>query len=153
MNNFDFETYLNDMLMNNNMNYNNTNEQNTKKINPNNTLYGPYEGFIKGNLFSDSYIPYKNYTPAKLTPKNEYEEDLLNLNQIQFAYHELNLLLDNYPNNKDIINIFNRYRQNFNELLQNFETKYGPVTILSEDLSKNPWRWDNEPWPWEGDAN
>ena len=159
MNNFDLETYFNDMLMNNNSNYNNGNNNvepnNQTDISMNNSipLYGPYEGFIKGNLFANTYMPYKNYTPAKLTPRNEYEEDLLNLNQMQFAYHELNLLLDNYPDDEEVLKIFNSYRQRFNDLLQNFEAKYGPVTVLSEYLNKNPWSWDNEPWPWEGDAN
>ena len=44
-------------------------------------LYGPYDGFIKGILFKNLYLPYKDYEPAKLLPNNEYEEDLLNLNQ------------------------------------------------------------------------
>lgn len=159
MNNFDLETYFNDMLMNNSVNDNNENgniqdtEQFDSSINNSISLYGPYEGFIKGNLFSNTYIPYKNYTPAKLTPRNEYEEDLLNLNQMQFAYHELNLLLDNNPNDEEALKLFNNYRQSFNDLLQNFEAKYGPITILSEYLNETPWRWDNEPWPWEGDAN
>ena len=156
MNNFDLETYFNDMLMNNNVNYNNKKQkinQTESSINSNSSLYGPYEGFIKGNLFGKTYMPYKNYNPAKLTPRNQYEEDLLNLNQMQFAYHELNLLLDNYPNNVEVLNLFNEYRQNFNNLLQDFESKYGPITVLSEYLNETPWRWDNEPWPWEGDAN
>lgn len=156
MNNYDLEAYLNGMFMNNT----NTMPNNMKKISPNDNamdnneaLYGPYEGYIKGNLFSSLYIPYKNYKPRKITPRNQYEEDLLNLNQIQFAHHELNLLLDNYPDDKEILDLFNRYRQKFLELLKNFESKYGPVTVISNDFKDIPWSWDNEPWPWEGDAN
>ena len=155
MNNFNLDDYLNNMLLNGivpNNNINNFNPSDNAMDN-NAALYGPYEGFLKGNLFSSLYIPYKNYKPAKLTPNSEYEEDLLNLNQMQFAYHELNLLLDNYPNDQDVLNLFNKYRQSFNDLLQKFEDKYGPITILSDDLNNTPWAWDNEPWPWEGDAN
>ena len=31
------------------------------------------EGFVKGNLFKDEYIGYKDYKPAKITVKNERE--------------------------------------------------------------------------------
>ena len=146
MNNFNLDDYLNTMLFNKNIPNDNT-------MNNNNSLYGPYEGFINGNLFSDLYSPYKNYMPNKLIPNSEYEEDLLNLNQMQFACHELNLLLDNYPNDQNILNLFNKYRLNFYNLLQSFEDKYGPITILSDNFNNIPWAWDDEPWPWEGDAN
>lgn len=156
MNNFDLESYLSGMLFNNQEKPNQTNNtmtnnniENNKKI----TLYGPYEGFIRGNLFNNLYDPYKNYKPAQLSPTNQYEEDLLNLNQMQFAAHELNLFLDNYPNDTNIINAYNQYRQNYINLLQEFESKYGPVTVISDALNTTPWAWDNEPWPWEGDAN
>ena len=113
-------------------------------------LYGPYNGFIYGNLFKDLYLPYKDYKPDDLIPNDEYEEDLLNLNQIQFACHEINLFLDNYPEDINVIHIYNNYRQNFIDLLQKFETKYGPINVLSNNMSIDFWSWNSEPWPWEG---
>lgn len=146
MNNFNMEAYLNGMLINSGA-----------PIKPNNNsksaLYGPYEGFIKGNMFSNLYDPYKDYQPAQLTPTSQFEEDLLNLNQMQFAAHEANLFLDNFPNDNNMIKKFNEFRQNYNTLLSNFESKYGPVVVTSDVLNTTPWAWDNEPWPWEGDAN
>lgn len=156
MNNFDLESYLGGMLFNNQKKSNQTNNTMTNNNVANNkkiTLYGPYEGFIRGNLFNNLYDPYKNYKPDQLNPTNQYEEDLLNLNQMQFAAHELNLFLDNYPNDTNIINAYNQYRENYTNLLQEFESKYGPVTVISDVLNTTPWAWNNEPWPWEGDAN
>lgn len=160
MNNFELDNYLNDMLLNSQMpkkqkptipNPIKNNKMNMQ--NKNITLFGPYEGFIKGNLYSNLYDPYKKYKPTTLTPNNQYEEDLLNLNQMQFAAHELNLLLDNYPNDNNILNLYNQYRENYLNMLERFENKYGPVIVSSDVLNKKPWAWDNEPWPWEGDAN
>ena len=37
------------------------------------------EGFVKGNLFKDEYIGYKDYKPAKITVKNEREALLIKI--------------------------------------------------------------------------
>lgn len=153
MNSFDLESYLNGMFFNTNKQNNLTKNNNNTHINQTITLFGPYEGFMKGNLYSNLYDPYKNYTPAQLTPSNQYEEDLLNLNQMQFAAHEINLFLDNYPSDTNMITLYNKYKESYLKLLQEFENKYGPVTVSSDVLNTTPWNWDKEPWPWEGDAN
>lgn len=153
MNSFDLESYLNGMFFNTNKQNNLTKNNNNTHVNQTITLFGPYEGFIKGNLYSNLYDPYKNYTPAQLTPSNQYEEDLLNLNQMQFAAHEINLFLDNYPSDTNMITLYNKYKESYLKLLQEFENKYGPVTVSSDVLNTTPWNWDKEPWPWEGDAN
>ena len=28
---------------------------------------------------------------------------------------------------------------------------YGPLTLGSNDLGNNTWKWIDNPWPWEGD--
>ena len=60
----------------------------------NNNLFSPYEGYLKGNLFQNLYDGYKNYKPYNIPVKNERDELLLNVGQLSFAAHELNLLLD-----------------------------------------------------------
>ena len=101
MNNFDYQSFLNGTNNFNGMLPQDNSYNNNQSINSN--LYGPYEGFIKGNLFNNLYDPYKNYTPTRLVPKSEQEEALLNIDQVQFAMHELNLYLDNYPNDIGVL--------------------------------------------------
>ena len=74
-NRMDYDEFINNLNFPQNMMQNNQTQQS------NNTLYGPYEGYIKGNLFKNLYEEYKDYQPAKLLPKSEEEEALLNLNQ------------------------------------------------------------------------
>lgn len=156
MNNFDLESYLNGIFFNDEMK-NNQMSSNVNNMpsatNQTITLFGPYEGFIKGNLYSNLYDPYKDYNPAQLMPNNQYQEDLLNLNQMQFATHEINLFLDNYPNDNNMLSLYNKYKESYLNLLQEFESKYGPLMVSSDVLNTTPWAWNNEPWPWEGDAN
>ena len=127
----------------NNYNYFNNFDNTT-----NNNLYGPYEGFIKGNLFKNLYQQYKNYQPMTLVPKSEQEEELLNLNQIQFAMHELNLYLDVFPNDQEMLKKFTMYRNNYNKLLEDYEQKYGSININSNVLNNIPFEWSTTPWPW-----
>ena len=123
----------------------------TPSVGPN--LYGPYEGFTKGNLFRDLYQQYKNYQPARLTPRSEQEELLLNVDQLTFAAHELNLYLDVYPEDRMMIDLFNQYRTMANQAIQTYENQYGPITVNSDALTRTPWAWESDVWPWAKEAN
>lgn len=118
------------------------------QINNNNNLYGPYEGFLKGNLFKNLYEQYKKYKPASLKFNSLKEEALFNLNQIGFAMHELNLYLDVYPNNNNALNTFLNYKNMYNDLLKNYEEKYGPINVSSVN-GNTPFSWVNTSFPWE----
>lgn len=115
----------------------------------NNNLYNPYEGFTKGNLFKNLYQEYKNYKPVILEPKSEEEEYLLNLDQTAFASHELNLYLDVHPDDEEAIRLFNNYREMANTALNEYERRYGPITINSKMLEHFPWAWTMINFPWE----
>ena len=104
-------------LFNNNHNKLNNNMNNNTNNNLNNNLYGPYEGFMKGNMFKNLYEPFRNYRPIQITPRNAQEEALLNLDQTAFAMHEINLYLDNFPDDQNMINQFNKDQMDFSLLL------------------------------------
>lgn len=115
----------------------------------NNNLETPITGFQKGNMFKNLYDPYKNYDYGKLKPKNEKEERLYDILKLKFALTDLDLYLDIYPNNEAYINIYNKYLTEEKKLSEEYEKKYGPLTLDDENL-KNKWEWIEAPWPWEG---
>lgn len=112
-------------------------------------LYGPYQGFIRGNMFEKLYDPYKLKTPYDIRPMNEQAELLTSIDSLSFACIDLNLYLDIYPNDKNIIDLFNQYRIQKKELMEEYENKFGPLLLNSDSLNSYPWAWDNKPWPWE----
>lgn len=130
---------------------NNTNEFNNmmNNSNVNSSLFSPYEGYIKGNLFKKLYNGYKNYKPVNIPIKNERDEMLLNIGQLSFTRHELNLLLDNYPNNKEAIKLFNKYKNMEDEQVKTYEMTFGPLCITSSENTTTPFNWENDKWPWE----
>lgn len=167
MNNFDYQMFLNGtndgfadiFLQGNNSSNNiplfnnngkpNTNMNNNNNGMNNNNLFTPNEGFNKGNMFRNLYTPFRNYTPARLTARNAREEALLNLSQMHFAMHEVNLYLDNFPNDMNMINKFNEFRTAYEKLLNDYQAKYGPLEITSPYMTTSPFAWTNDVWPWD----
>ncbi len=125
------------------------NNYSVKDTNNKTNSYGAYEGYIKGNLFKNIYDEYKNYKPEKLIPKSEQEEALLNLNQVHFAMHDANLYLDVYPNDKNMMNEYIKYRDTYNKLLNDYQMKYGAMNINSNNLNNTPFGWEEESFPWD----
>ena len=76
-------------------------KQSSKDVN----LYASKEGFLRGNMFKDEYMPYKNYSYISISPKSEREAELFNVMQYEFAINDLNLYLDLNPNNEYALNI------------------------------------------------
>lgn len=135
MNNYNYYDTFNNSYMNNNND--NTNQ-----------LYGAYEGYLKGNMFKDIFKQYKNYKSATLTPNNEKEQDLFNLNQIGFAMHDLNLYLDVNPNDQEILNFFTKYKDLYDTLFTQYESKYGAICVNNVN-NQIPFEWEKTIFPWE----
>jgi len=172
MNNFDYQMFLNGttndgfsdiFLQSNNSatnfplfnnhgmsnNNNNMNNSNNNSMNNNNNLFTPSEGYTKGNMFKNLYDPFKNYAPARLTARNAREEALINLGQMHFAMHEANLYLDNFPNDRAMLNKFNEFRTSYEKLLNDYQSKYGPIEITSPYMTTSPFAWSNDKFPWD----
>lgn len=105
------------------------------------------EGFKRGNIFKDLYWPYKKQT-YNFVPNNDRQKLLLEIMENSFYAHELNLYLDNYTTDKEKIDLFNKYNDKTNKLIDEYNKKYEPIIL--NDLKEIPWAWEDSPWPWEG---
>ncbi len=126
---------------------NNFNKYN-KDIN-NKPLFDPYQGFIRGNMFQGLYDPYKLKEPYDIKPMNEQAELLTYIDSLSFACIDLNLYLDVNPNDRTAIDLFNQYRSQKKDLMEEYQRKFGPLLLSSDSLNTYPWSWDDRPWPWE----
>ena len=122
----------------------------SSKMESNTNLANPKDAFLRGNLFNNLYDPYKNYKYGMLKATNQREELLYNILMYKFVLNELNLYLDNYPNNMEMINLYNKYLSEENNLSSQYEKNYGPLTVDSQYLGNTSWKWIRAPWPWEG---
>ena len=134
----------------NNKNFNTSGMNNFNNMGMTNpALVTPAEGYNRGNMFANLYDQYKNYRPENLRANSEQERLFLELSRNHFAAHELNLYLDLNPDDTSMIKLFNDYRQKTNELMREYESKYGPLTVKSDSLDQTPFMWEKSPWPWE----
>ena len=140
-----------DMYNNMNNSYDNMlyNMMNNEKDSKSNTLYDPYNGFIRGNLFKSLYDPYKKEEPYEIKPMNDQAKLLTEIDSLGFAMIDLNLLLDVNPDNKEAIRLYNQYKEKKENLTKNYEAKFGPITMDSDSLNTYPWAWIDMPWPWD----
>ncbi len=115
----------------------------------NNSLFTPEVAYNNGNLFSNLYSEYKNYRPTQLSANTEKEKLLLDLGRLSFAAHDLNLYLDLNPNDESMLTLFNDYRKQADIMINEYESKFGPLNISSNSLETGPFKWINSPWPWE----
>ena len=66
-----------------------------------------------------------------------------------FALTDLNLFLDTHPNDKQTLAKIKEYQEILRPLYNEFESKFGPLTLKGERMNhvawvKNPWPWDLE---------
>lgn len=117
-------------------------------VNPND-LYNSYNGFIRGNMFPDLYNGYKLREPIEIKPENEQADMLTYLDSLSFALVDINLYLDTHPNDREMINLYNRFLDEQKLIMDEYEKMYGPLNTNSNSLKGNSWLWNNSPWPWE----
>lgn len=76
---------------------------------------------------------------------------LKKIQEVEFAAIELNLFLDNNPDNLKALADYNFMASQLACLKNDYEMEFGPLTNFGNAQSKAPWEWVNEPWPWENE--
>jgi spore coat protein JB len=77
------------------------------------------------------------------------ENMLLKIQELEFAAVDLNLYLDNHPDNKNALADYNVITRELIELKKIYEAENGPFANFGCSESSYPWAWVSEPWPWE----
>ena len=121
---------------------NNNNNNNTQ-------LVDDKLGYIRGNMFANEYMPYKNYKVRELIANSKEEELLIKLSEAEFALNDLSLYLDLHPNDTEMYNKFKMYVKEYKTYLDEYERTFRPLDLCSTytniyDYYKNPWPWDND---------
>lgn len=81
---------------------------------------------------------------------------LRELQELEFALVELNLYLDTHPDDEAALSTFNKLSSRYAEVRRAYEEQTGPLINFGHsdscrhaDPSCDPWRWIEDPWPWE----
>lgn len=69
----------------------------------------------------------------------------------QFACIELNLYLDNNPDDENALRSYNAYSYQYMQAKNAYENLYGPLTNFGYVPDSYPWEWVSNPWPWDNE--
>ena len=68
--------------------------------------------------------------------------------QLRFAVLETFLYLDTHPEDRTVLNLHNDFAHRLQRLQDEYQKKYGPLSPYYPE-AELPWRWIDEPWPWQ----
>ena len=111
-------------------------------------LFNSKDGFLCGNMFKDEFDPYKNYRIANLSAHDEKEKLLLLIYENDFALNDLSLYLDLHPEDEQIYKLYKVYTEKENKLVEEYERKYGPLSLTESNYDS--YMWYKGKWPFEG---
>lgn len=83
-----------------------------------------------------------------MTTMSEKDMILRKISAYSFAMWELHIFLDVHPNDMTAMALLNKNKQKYDELVAEYESKYGPLNTFNVDTN-NKWLWIADPWPWE----
>ena len=110
-------------------------------------LVDPQEGFQRGNMWKNEYVPYKGMTYERLKPTTEREALLYKVMEMDFAVNDLNLYLDMHPEDTAVYEKFKMYTKECLRLKDEYARMYGPITL--DQTYGNSYEWMKNPWPWD----
>ena len=79
------------------------------------------------------------------------KESMKKVMSLMFAVNDITLYLDTHPNDRRAIRMHNEYSNKVVKLIDEYQRKYGPLTV-NFNQSDNSWDWIDNPWPWERGA-
>ena len=110
--------------------------------------YSQQDAMNAGTLFPELNLPFHKELKSRFPAKNTALSELMALD---FAIDELGLYLTTHPNDKEVLNLYWAYIKLGREGREKYEEMYGP--LLQTDLTPGSFKWLNNPWPWDLEAN
>ena len=108
------------------------------------------EGYAAGNIIKNEYTPYKNYQIPPLKPTSDKEAKLMALMAIYGFRHDLNLILDVYPTDKEALDLFVETDSQYKKAYDDYVKQYGPLSAQDATDNKGTFSYVTVPSPWIG---
>ena len=110
--------------------------------------YSQQDAMNAGTLFPELNLPFHKVLKSRFPAKNTALSELMALD---FAIDELGLYLTTHANDKEVLNLYWAYIKLGREGREKYEEMYGP--LLQTDLTPGSFKWLDNPWPWDLEAN
>ena len=109
--------------------------------------YEARKALIRGTLYPGLDLPFLGMVNDQLKP-----DTLLNqLRTVNFAVQELALYLDTHRNDREALELYRTYQKLYHDGVAMYVREHGPLNHKAP--GEGPYRWLDDPWPWEYSAN
>ncbi len=72
---------------------------------------------------------------------------LMELMELSFVLIETALFLNTHPDDERALRIHNNASRQYSQLEEIYQSRFGP--LKNTGMSRYPWAYINDPWPWE----
>lgn len=104
---------------------------------------------MKESMSETKFVFHTQISSDNSQQQSEKCAAMKNLQAVCFAMDDIRLFLDTHPFETQALNKYEEIRVQRNQLLEDFETSFGPVETYNVKQSSQ-WTWVDSPWPWEG---
>ena len=115
--------------------------------NENAPKYESRKALVRGTLFPGLDLPFMGMVNDQLKP----DTVLAQLQTVNFAVQELALYLDTHRDDTEALELYRGYQEMYSKLRKLYEEQCGPLNHMH--AQQGPYRWLDDPWPWEYCAN
>ena len=110
-------------------------------------MHEPRKGLIRGTLYSGLDLPFMGMVNTELKRVTPITE----LQTLAFAIQELALYLDTHRDDQEALEMYRTYQKMYHTGMMEYNAKCRPLNHRTP--SEGPYKWLNDPWPWEYCAN
>lgn len=106
-------------------------------------MYESRKALVRGTMFPGLDLPFMgmvNKNEKQVTPLTE-------LQTMAFAIQELALYLDTHRDDQEALALYQTYQKMYHEAMMHYTEKCGPLNHRTP--TEGPYRWLDDPWPWE----
>ena len=105
--------------------------------------YDAPKALVRGTLFPGLDLPFLGMVNKEDLPVTP----LTQLQTMAFMIQELALYLDTHRDDMEALEVYRSYQKMYYDGQKEYEKMCGPLTHMSP--TDGPYRWLDEPWPWE----
>ncbi len=109
--------------------------------------YDARKALIRGTLYPGLDLPFMGMVNNQEKP----DTPLSQMQTLSFVIQELALYLDTHREDTEALELYRAYQQMRQKCAEQFAAQHGPLNHMTP--GEGPYRWLDDPWPWEYCAN
>lgn len=106
--------------------------------------YQPPKALVRGTLYPGLDLPFR----GMINSQEKTGTALVQLQELGFALRELGLYLDTHESDEEAAALYNRYAEQYEDAMQQYQQSGAPLTQLQSAMSGS-YTWLRDPWPWD----